>query len=123
MGLALGITLKFYISVVKGLKLKVAKFCGLSPLFVEIKVWPNPLSPFRPSWIRSRKQTQSKNDDIMQKNNFIGILEGNEREKMFFIIKNPLKETTFNFSRNAEKAMNKMKKQKIINFLNDSSSK
>ena len=59
----------------------------------------------------------------MQKNNFIGILEGNEREKMFFIIKNPLKETTFNFSRNAEKAMNKMKKQKIINFLNDSSSK
>ena len=59
----------------------------------------------------------------MQKNNFIGILEGNERDKMFFIIKNPLKETTFNFSRNAEKAMNKMKKQKIINFLNDSSSK
>ena len=59
----------------------------------------------------------------MQKNNFIGILEGNEREKMFFIIKNPLKETTFNFSRNAEKAMNKMKKQKIINSLNDSSSK
>ena len=59
----------------------------------------------------------------MQKNNFIGILEGNEREKMFFIIKNPLKETTFNFSRNAEKAMNKMKKQKIINFLNYSSSK
>ena len=43
----------------------------------------------------------------MQKNNFIGILEGNEREKMFFIIKNPLKETTFNFSRNAEKEKTK----------------
>ena len=28
--------LKFYINVAKGLKLKVRKFCGLSPAFVEV---------------------------------------------------------------------------------------
>ena len=35
MGLALGMNLKFYTSVPKGLKLKVRKFCGLTPTFVE----------------------------------------------------------------------------------------
>ena len=35
LGLALGMTLKFYTSVTKGLKLKVRKFLGLSPTFVE----------------------------------------------------------------------------------------
>ena len=36
LGLALGMTLKFYISVAKGLKLKVRRFCGLSLMFVEV---------------------------------------------------------------------------------------
>ena len=35
-GLALGTTLKFYTSVVKRLKLKVRKFWGLIPTFVEV---------------------------------------------------------------------------------------
>ena len=35
-GLALGIAFKFYTSVERGLKLKVRKFCGLIPKFVEI---------------------------------------------------------------------------------------
>ena len=34
--LALGIAFKFYTSVARGLKLKVRKFCGLIPKFVEI---------------------------------------------------------------------------------------
>ena len=34
--MALGMTLKFYTSVAKGLKLKVRKICGLSPTFVEV---------------------------------------------------------------------------------------
>ena len=34
--LALGTSLKFYTSVVKGLKLKVRKFWGLKPTFVEV---------------------------------------------------------------------------------------
>ena len=36
LGLALGMTLKFYISVAKGLKLKVRRFCGLRRTFVEV---------------------------------------------------------------------------------------
>ena len=36
LGLALGKILKFYPSVTKGLKLKVRKFCGLSPTFVKV---------------------------------------------------------------------------------------
>ena len=36
LGLALGTNLKFYTSVAKGLKLKVRKFWGLIPTFVEI---------------------------------------------------------------------------------------
>ena len=35
-GLALGMTWKFYNSVAKGSKLKVRKFCGLSLTFVEV---------------------------------------------------------------------------------------
>ena len=36
LGLALGTNLKFYNSVAKGLKLKVRKFWGLVPTFVEV---------------------------------------------------------------------------------------
>ena len=36
LGLARGMTLKFYASMEKGLKLKVRNFCGLSPSFVEV---------------------------------------------------------------------------------------
>ena len=36
MELALGANLKFYTSVLKGLKLKFSKFCGLVPTFVEV---------------------------------------------------------------------------------------
>ena len=36
LGLALGMTLKFYTNVTKGLKLKVKKFWGLISSFVEI---------------------------------------------------------------------------------------
>ena len=36
LGLALGLSLKFYSSVAKGLKLKVKQFCGLSPTFAEV---------------------------------------------------------------------------------------
>ena len=35
LGLALRMTLKFYISLAKGLKLKIRKFCGQIPTFVE----------------------------------------------------------------------------------------
>ena len=38
MGLALGINLKFYIGLSKGLKLKVRKFLGLILTFVEVTV-------------------------------------------------------------------------------------
>ena len=34
--LALGTNLKFYTGVAKRLKLKVRKFCGLNPTFVEV---------------------------------------------------------------------------------------
>ena len=36
LGLALGTNLKFYTSLSKGLKLKVRKFWGLIPTFVEV---------------------------------------------------------------------------------------
>ena len=53
MGLALGTNLKFYISLSKGLILKVRKFWGLIPTFVEVTgeklvgvaFWPTPLPP------------------------------------------------------------------------------
>ena len=35
-GLALGMALKFYVSVAKGLKLKFRRFWRLSPTFVEV---------------------------------------------------------------------------------------
>ena len=36
LGVTLGMNLKFYTSVAKALKLKVKKFCGLAPTFVEV---------------------------------------------------------------------------------------
>ena len=36
LGLALGLSLKFYSSGAKGLKLRVKQFCGLSPTFAEV---------------------------------------------------------------------------------------
>ena len=36
LGLALGVAMKFYTSLEKGLKLKVRKFRGLSPTLVEV---------------------------------------------------------------------------------------
>ena len=36
LGLVLGMTLKFYSSVAKGLKLKVEKFSGIIPMFGEV---------------------------------------------------------------------------------------
>ena len=54
---ALGVALKFYTSVVKGLKLKVIKFLGLIPTFVEVtreKLVGNVKIP--PSWIGQRKR-------------------------------------------------------------------
>ena len=36
LGLALGIALKFYTSVTKGLTIKVKKFCGIIPTFMEV---------------------------------------------------------------------------------------
>ena len=38
LGLALGVALKYYTSVEKGLKLKVKKFWGLIVTFVEVTV-------------------------------------------------------------------------------------
>ena len=38
LGLPLGMTLKFYTSVAKVLKLKVRKFCNLNPTFVKV-IW------------------------------------------------------------------------------------
>ena len=55
LGLALGMTLKFYTSLKKGFKLKVRKFSALIPTFVEVKgkdlvggfLFPRPLpQPF-----------------------------------------------------------------------------
>ena len=48
LGLALGTNLKFYTSVAKGLKLKVKKFWGPNPTFVEVageKLVGGPLCP------------------------------------------------------------------------------
>ena len=36
LGLALGMALKFYTSVAKGLKLKVTNFGGIIPMFLEV---------------------------------------------------------------------------------------
>ena len=51
LGLAIGMTLKFYTSVTKELKLKVTKFYGLTPTFVEI-TWESLVGePLPTSWI------------------------------------------------------------------------
>ena len=49
MGLTLGMALKFYISVAKGLKLKLGKFYGLIPTFVEVTGGKLVRAPFWPS--------------------------------------------------------------------------
>ena len=49
MGLALGINLKFYISVANGLKLKVRKFFGLIPTLVEVTGEKLVAGPFAPA--------------------------------------------------------------------------
>ena len=53
MGLALGTNLRFYTSIAKGLKLKVRRFLGLIPTFVEVAgeklVWGTFLPPPSPS--------------------------------------------------------------------------
>ena len=54
LGLALSTNLKFYTSVAKGLKLKVKKFWGLIPTFIEItgeKLVQGDLFAPSPSWI------------------------------------------------------------------------
>ena len=53
LGLALGVALKFYTSVTKGLKLKVRKFRGLIGTFVEVteeKQVRGSFSPPRDFW-------------------------------------------------------------------------
>ena len=45
LGLALGIALKFYNSVVKGLNLKVRKFWGLLLQMLQGKSWQGSLAP------------------------------------------------------------------------------
>ena len=56
LGLALGMTLKFYTSVAKGLRLKVRKFWGLLSVFVEVRgekigMGGSFFPPLPPSWI------------------------------------------------------------------------
>ena len=54
MGLALGMALKFYASVAKGLKLKVREFLGQILTFVEVtgeKLVGGAFLPHPPSWI------------------------------------------------------------------------
>ena len=54
LGLVLGTNVKFYISVVKGLKLKVKKFLGLILTFVEVtgeNLVGGTFAPPPPSWI------------------------------------------------------------------------
>ena len=64
LGLTLGTDLKFYTSVVKGLKLKVRKFLGLFPTFAEVteeKLVGGGAFCFPLSWIGLRcKQFRSK---------------------------------------------------------------
>ena len=51
LGLALGLNLKFYTNVAKGLKLKVSLFLGLIPTFVEVtgeKLIRGPFCPHPP---------------------------------------------------------------------------
>ena len=60
LGLALGTNLKFYTSVAKGLKLKVRKFWGLIPTFVEVpgeRLVGGPFCPPPPPILNSVKRT------------------------------------------------------------------
>ena len=63
LGLALGPNLKLYTSVAKGLNLKVRKFCGLIPMFVEVaeeKLAGGPFPPPPPILNRVNKITDVK---------------------------------------------------------------
>ena len=61
LAMVLGMTLKFYTSVAKGLKLKARKFCGLTPPFVEVTGEKLVGLTFLPhSWIGLRNQKQLK---------------------------------------------------------------
>ena len=54
LGLELGMALKFYISVAKGVKIKVRMFWGLIPTFLEVSggklVVEGPFCPLRPKY-------------------------------------------------------------------------
>ena len=54
LGLALGMALKFYTSVTKGLKLKVRKSWGLTPAFVEVAGGKTDRGAFLPPLILNR---------------------------------------------------------------------
>ena len=59
LGLAVGMTLEFYASVAKGLKLKVRKFWGLIPTFVEVTVENLAEGLFcPPSWVGLKVKTK-----------------------------------------------------------------
>ena len=61
LAMVLGMILKFYTSVAKGLKLKARKFCGLTPPFVEVTGEKLVGLTFLPhSWIGLRNQKQLK---------------------------------------------------------------
>ena len=58
LGLALGMALKFYINVTKGLKLKTRTFWGLIPIFVKVtrkKTGRGPFCPHPLSWVGKLK--------------------------------------------------------------------
>ena len=75
LGLALGTNLKIYISVAKGLKLRVRKFWGLIATFVEVteeKLIGGAFPPLPPSWIElSKYQRPRTNSKTMKKNSTI----------------------------------------------------
>ena len=65
MGLALGTNLIFYISVAKGLKVKVRKFWGIIPTFVEITGEKLVGGPFCPRSILNRVKVRDANEIIL----------------------------------------------------------
>ena len=83
LGLALGTNLKFYTSLSKGLKLKVRKFWGLIPTFVEVTGENLVRGPFchppppLPSWIGAFGQKKWVFDNHMK------ILNLNFKEKKY----------------------------------------
>ena len=58
MGVALGTNLKFYTNVANGLKLKVRKFRGLIPTFVEVTGEKLAREAFLPLLILNRVNTE-----------------------------------------------------------------